>query len=49
MIDGSKHANKIIYDQDETVYLKRNEGIEKQYRLKCKKFVHFNNTNSYNY
>lgn len=39
VIDGSKHANKITYDQDETVYLKRQEGIEKQHRLKCKKLV----------
>ncbi|XP_050421038.1 STING ER exit protein [Adelges cooleyi] len=37
VIDGSKHANKLTYDQDELVYLKRPEGIEKQYRLKCKK------------
>ncbi|CAI6342651.1 unnamed protein product [Macrosiphum euphorbiae] len=37
VIDGSKHANKMTYDQDETVYLKRQEGVEKQHRLKCKK------------
>jgi len=41
VIDGSKHANKMTYDQDETVYLKRQEGVEKQHRLKCKKFVKF--------
>jgi len=39
VIDGSKHANKMTYDQDETVYLKRQEGVEKQNRLKCKKYV----------
>jgi len=39
VVDGSKHANKMTYDQDEIVYLKRQEGIEKQHRLKCKKFV----------
>jgi len=39
VIDGSKHANKMTYDQDEIVYLKRPDGIEKQHRLKCKKFV----------
>lgn len=42
VIDGSKHANKMTYDQDEIVHLKRQEGIEKQHRLKCKKFVHYN-------
>lgn len=42
VIDGSKHANKMTYDQDETVYLKRQEGVEKQHRLKCKKFVNLN-------
>jgi len=55
VIDGSKHANKMTYDQDETVYLKRQEGIEKQHRLKCKKLVnlnhfeYFNNIYYYNY
>lgn len=37
VIDGSKHAHKINADPDETVYLKREKGIERQYRLKCKK------------
>lgn len=37
VIDGSKHAHKITSDPDETVYLKREKGIERQYRLKCKK------------
>jgi len=37
VIDGSKHAHKVTCDQDETVYLKRPEGIERQYRMKCKK------------
>lgn len=41
VVDGSKHANKMTYDQDEIVYLKRQEGIEKQHRLKCKKLVIF--------
>lgn len=37
MIDGSKHAHKITCDTDETVYIKRPKGIEKQFRMKCKK------------
>jgi len=37
VIDGSKHAHKMTCDNDETVYLKRTEGIEKQFRKKCKK------------
>ncbi|CAF4924558.1 STING ER exit protein [Pieris napi] len=37
VIDGSKHAHKITSDPDETIYLKREKGIERQYRLKCKK------------
>jgi len=37
VIDGSKHAHKITADPDETVFLKREEGIEKQHRLKCKR------------
>lgn len=37
VIDGSKHAHKITSDADETVFLKRTDGIEKQHRLKCKR------------
>ncbi|KAL1513240.1 hypothetical protein ABEB36_002673 [Hypothenemus hampei] len=37
ILDGVSHAHKITCDLDETVYLKRPEGIEQQYRLKCKK------------
>ena len=37
VIDGSKHAHKITCDTDETVYIKRPEGVEKQFRMKCKK------------
>ena len=39
VIDGSKHAHKMTCEQDEVVYLKRLEGIEKQCRQKCKKYV----------
>ncbi|XP_014672548.1 PREDICTED: UPF0428 protein CXorf56 homolog [Priapulus caudatus] len=35
VIDGSKHAHKLTCDQDETVYLRWPEGIEKQLRKKC--------------
>ena len=38
VIDGSKHVNKITCDPDETVYIKREEGIEKQHRFCCKKY-----------
>lgn len=37
VIDSARHAHKITCEADETVYLKRNEGIEKQFRFKCKK------------
>ncbi|XP_073975488.1 STING ER exit protein [Rhodnius prolixus] len=37
VLDGSKHAHKLICDPDETVHIRRPEGIEKQYRMKCKK------------
>lgn len=39
VIDGSKHAHKMTSERDEIVFLKRLEGIEKQYRQKCKKYV----------
>ncbi|RZC31951.1 hypothetical protein BDFB_000621 [Asbolus verrucosus] len=37
VLDGTNHAHKITCDTDETVHIKRPEGIERQYRLKCKK------------
>ncbi|VDP42508.1 unnamed protein product [Soboliphyme baturini] len=37
VIDSEKHVNKIICDPLETVYLRWLEGIEQQYRKKCKK------------
>lgn len=37
VLDGTNHAHKITCDPDETVHLKRPEGIERQYRQKCKK------------
>jgi len=37
VIDGGKHAHKLTCDPDEIVYIKRAEGLEKQYRQKCKR------------
>jgi hypothetical protein len=37
VIDGTKQVNKITSDPDETVFIKREEGIEKQHRFSCKK------------
>uniref|UniRef100_A0A1B6EXQ1 STING ER exit protein n=1 Tax=Cuerna arida TaxID=1464854 RepID=A0A1B6EXQ1_9HEMI len=37
VIDGSKHAHKMTYDTDEQVFIKRQEGIENQFRMRCKK------------
>ena len=33
----SKHAHKITSQEDETVYIKREKGIERQHRKKCVK------------
>ncbi|XP_013393736.1 UPF0428 protein CXorf56 homolog [Lingula anatina] len=37
VIDGHKHAHKLTCDNDEVIHLKRPEGIERQYRKKCKR------------
>ncbi|CAH1786589.1 unnamed protein product [Owenia fusiformis] len=37
VIDRHKHAHKITADDDEVIHLKRPDGIERQYRKKCKK------------
>ncbi|XP_069119509.1 STING ER exit protein-like [Argopecten irradians] len=37
VIDSQKHAHKLTCDPDDIIYLKRPEGIEKQYRQKCKR------------
>jgi hypothetical protein len=35
VVDGKKHAHKIKLEFDETVYIKKAKGIEKQHRYKC--------------
>lgn len=37
VIDGSRHAHRLVCDDDETVFIRRPDGIEKQHRKKCKK------------
>lgn len=37
VIDASKNAYKLTCEDDEIVYIRREKGIEKQYRRKCVK------------
>lgn len=37
VVDGNKHAHKLSCEPGETVYLKREKGLELQYRKKCKR------------
>uniref|UniRef100_A0A1L8DHX6 STING ER exit protein n=1 Tax=Nyssomyia neivai TaxID=330878 RepID=A0A1L8DHX6_9DIPT len=37
VIDGAYHAHKITSIPDETTYIRRPKGIEKQFRMKCKR------------
>lgn len=34
VIDGAQHANKITSEPDETIYIRRDKGVEKQFRYK---------------
>ena len=46
VIDGQKHVNKITCDMDDIVYIQREVGIEKQHRLKCRKYASWNFMNT---
>ena len=37
VVDAKYHAHKLRCDESETVYLKRDKGIERQFRYKCKR------------
>ena len=37
VIDGNRHAHKLICKVDEPVFLKREGGVERQERSKCRK------------
>lgn len=39
VLDSAQHAHKITCTPDETIYVRRDCGIEKQFRLKVSKFV----------
>lgn len=38
VIDSAHHAQKITCEPDETIYVRREAGIEKQYRFKVESF-----------
>lgn len=40
VIDGSQHANKLSMEPDETVYIRRDKGVEKQFRFKVSRTLH---------
>ena len=51
VVDSSKNVNKFTCEDDEIVYIRRDNGIERQYRKKCVKcglslFYHHNDPRS---
>lgn len=46
VIDGTNHAHKITCDTGETLYIRRDKGIEKQFRYKVNFWIYQTSNNS---
>lgn len=40
VVDAARNSVKVYYESAGTTYLRREEGVEQQFRHKCKKSVH---------